>query len=245
MSERLQNYGYRARIGYTSPPATTEVFPYEFYMTVPKGVTLVLTTVGIVDMTPAEIDQAYLLSVQAAKAMKRAGIDLLVLGGVPINLSRGFDNVDSLIRETEEAIGLPVTTSITAQIGALRRMGAKNVAVGHPFTPQHDGMFYEYLEHYGFASTGMGRIGGGAIDLGKIPGSTTLDLGRQLLRDNPQADTLWLPCPHWAAAEAIEPLEQEFGVTVITANQAICWDALRRVGIDDRLEGRGRLLRDA
>ena len=27
-----------------SPPATTEVFPYEFYETVPKGVTLVLTT---------------------------------------------------------------------------------------------------------------------------------------------------------------------------------------------------------
>ena len=24
-------YGYRARIGYTSPPAATEVFPFEFY----------------------------------------------------------------------------------------------------------------------------------------------------------------------------------------------------------------------
>ena len=26
-------YGHRARIGYTSPPVLTEVFPYEFYRT--------------------------------------------------------------------------------------------------------------------------------------------------------------------------------------------------------------------
>ena len=39
-------YGYRARIGYTSPPLTTEVFPYEFYQIVPEGVTLRDTAVG-------------------------------------------------------------------------------------------------------------------------------------------------------------------------------------------------------
>jgi hypothetical protein len=37
-------YGHRARIGYTSPPLTTEVFPYEFYRMAPAGVTLVITT---------------------------------------------------------------------------------------------------------------------------------------------------------------------------------------------------------
>lgn len=33
-------YGHRARIGYTSPPIVTEVFPYEFYKMAPPGVTL-------------------------------------------------------------------------------------------------------------------------------------------------------------------------------------------------------------
>jgi hypothetical protein len=37
-------YGSRARIGYTSPPLVTEVFPYEFYKMAPPGVTLALTT---------------------------------------------------------------------------------------------------------------------------------------------------------------------------------------------------------
>jgi RsmE family RNA methyltransferase len=41
-------YGYRARIGYTSPPAATEVFPYEFYLVAPKGVSLAISTLAIV-----------------------------------------------------------------------------------------------------------------------------------------------------------------------------------------------------
>ena len=42
---------------------------------------------------------------------------------------------------------------------------------------------------------------------------------------------------------AIEPLEREFGVNVVSALQAIVWDALRRVGVSDRIDGYGRLLR--
>ena len=45
---RANIYGHRARIGYTSPPLTTEIFPYEFYKIVPTGVTLVITTLAIV-----------------------------------------------------------------------------------------------------------------------------------------------------------------------------------------------------
>ena len=36
-STRENIYGHRARIGYTSPPLTTEIFPYEFYKIVPAG----------------------------------------------------------------------------------------------------------------------------------------------------------------------------------------------------------------
>ena len=36
--------------------------------------------------------------------------------------------------------------------------------------------------------------------------------------------------------EAIEALEQEFGVTVMAASQACVWDALRLVGVDDAIQ---------
>ena len=51
-------YGHRARIGYTSPPLVTEVFPYEFYKIVPAGVTLMITTLAITTRSAAEVEKS-------------------------------------------------------------------------------------------------------------------------------------------------------------------------------------------
>jgi hypothetical protein len=110
-------YGHRARIGYTSPPAATEVFPYEFYKIVPDGVTLVVHTLPLVERNSEEVDRSYEASLRAAHVMARAGVDILCFGGLPINVSRGFANVDDLIAETEKEVGVPITTSFHARPG--------------------------------------------------------------------------------------------------------------------------------
>src|SRR5215472_1800621 len=94
-------YGHRARIGYTSPPLTTEIFPYEFYRIVPAGVTLVITSLAIVVRSKDEVDQSYDISMRVAREMAAAGCDIVVLGGVPINLSRGSANADQIVRDLE------------------------------------------------------------------------------------------------------------------------------------------------
>src|SRR5260221_1147822 len=101
MDKRDDIYGHRARIGYTSPPLTTEVFPYEFYQMVPAGVTLVVTTLAIVVRSQGEVDQSYDISMKAAREMAAAGVDIVVLGGVPINLSKGHANAERMIMDLE------------------------------------------------------------------------------------------------------------------------------------------------
>src|SRR4051812_43854415 len=70
-------YGHRARIGYTSPPLTTEIFPYEFYKIAPDGVTLVVTSLAIVVRSKDEVDQSYDVSMRAAREMAAAGCDIV------------------------------------------------------------------------------------------------------------------------------------------------------------------------
>ena len=236
-------YGYRARIGYTSPPAATEVFPYEFYMIVPKGVSLVVSTLAIVDMDKDEIDRSYEISLRAAHELARSGVDLVVLGGLPINRSRGSD-VDGLIREVEGNIKVPVTTSTSAQMEAMRKLGAKNIVVGHPFPDDQYGVFTTCLADYNLKTAAIKGAGYPADYLGRVPRSTAMSLARELMKQAPSADTMWLPCPHWAVAESIDPIEKEFGINVVTAHQAITWSALRRCKVDDRIAGFGRLLRE-
>lgn len=221
------------------------MFPYEFYRIVPDGVTLVITTLAIVELTGDEVDRSYEISLEAAREMARAGIDLMVLGGVPINLSRGYDNVDALIGDTEKALGVPVTTSITAQMNALHAVGARNVAVGQPFGESMNPDFEAHLQHFGFNPVGCGALGYPAIDLGRIPLEDAMTIGRELKRRRPDADTIWLPCPHWAVADVIKPLEEELDVRVVAALQAIVWECLWRCRIDDPIDGFGSLFDEA
>ena len=69
---RAAIYDARARIGYTCPPLLAEVFPYEFYQVVPAGVTLVITTLAVIERGQRELDHAYEMSMRAARAFAAA-----------------------------------------------------------------------------------------------------------------------------------------------------------------------------
>ena len=237
-------YGYRARIGYASPPLMTEVFPYEFYQIVPDGVTLVLTTLGIVDRDQAEVDRAYELSMRAAREMAAAGVDIVVLGGVPINLSRGYDNAQAMIRALEAELGVKVSTSLSAQAKAARTLGCRKVVIAQPYDASQNARQSGYAERFGCEVMGAAGWGSTIPRFGQIPADAGLTMGRALIRQYPQADSILFPSPHWPTLAAIDVIERELGVNVMTALQAAVWDALRRVGVDDRVEGFGRLLRE-
>jgi len=236
-------YGYRARIGYTSPPLTTEVFPYEFYQIVPDGVTLVVTSLAIVVRSKDEVDQSYDISMRAAREMAAAGCDIIVLGGVPINLSRGTKNAEQMISDLEAELNVKVSSSAAAQARAAKVLGCKKVVVAQPYAHEDTDRIAGYSNHFGCEVLGATGWGSPFNQIGRIPQHAALELGRKLMREHPDADTILLPSPHWPTAFAIDPLEQEFGVNVMTAHQAIVWDALRRCGVNDKIEGFGRLLR--
>lgn len=237
-------YGYRARIGYTSPPAATEVFPYEFYRIAPRGVTLVVNTLPLVDRTNDEVNRAYEVSLRAAKVMAQAGVDLMVFGGLPINVSQGYGDVERLIRDTEKEIGVPVATSVTAQVKALGKLGSKRVGIVHPYEEHHDARHMDYMREFGLQPTGAIGAGYKFHQLGQIPVGTALKLGHEIKRRHPDTDTIYFSCPHWAIIDAIDPLEQVLGVNVMTALQAIVWESLRRCNVLEPIQGYGRLLRE-
>lgn len=236
-------YGYRARIGYTSPPVVTEVFPYEFYKIVPEGVTLALTTLVVNNATPQELEESYEMSLRVAQEMGRAGVNLVVLGGVPINLCRGVDKVDDLIKTVEESAGVPVTTSVTAQLNALRRLGAHKLGVVNLHVAS--ALDAGYLEHAGFevvASRGVAAMP--ALNhMGKATSRITMDAARELKAAFPEVDTLFFPCPHRPTVDLIQEVEEQLDVNIVTASQAIIWESLRRCGIRDAIPGYGRLFR--
>lgn len=239
-----RRYGHRARIGYTSPPLTTEVFPYEFYRIVPDGVTLVVTTLAIVERSKSEVDASYDISMKAAREMAAAGCDIVVLGGVPINLSRGAATIEQVTRDLEAELKTKVATSASAQAAAAKALGCKKVVVAQPYAHSDTDRIAGYSNHFGCEVLGATGWGSPFNQIGRIPQHAALEMGRRLKREHPDADTIMLPSPHWPTAGAIDVLERELGVNVVGAHQAIVWHALRRCGVNDRIVGFGRLFRE-
>lgn len=237
-------YGHRARIGYTSPLFVTEVFAYEFYAIVPKGVTLMVTTLDIITRSKDEVENSFDKSLRAAQEMAKGGADVVVLGGNPINLTLGVENLADLIAGLERKIGTRVATSTTSQIKALTTLGASKIATVHPFTEAHAPRHEDSIRKFGFEPAGTIGAGSELRDVGRIPKATALDLARKVKDANPDADTIHFACAHWAVAEIIDTVEDELGVDVMTSHQAILWQALRIAGVDDRITGFGRLFRE-
>lgn len=237
-------YGYRARIGYTSPPAATEVFPYEFYKMVPDGVTLVVHTLPLINRTSDEVDRGYEASLRAAHTMARAGVSVVVLGGLPINISKGYKNADEMVAGLEREIGVPVISSFSAQRDALKALRADKALLVFPHDAHHSERHSEQATELGLKPAGHAALGRHFIDLGRI-GEDEVEAAIEAgLKKAPDADTVYCFCPHYATANLIDRIEKKHGVTMMTSLQAIVWKALRTSGVDDRIQGYGRLLRE-
>src|SRR6478672_5207771 len=125
-------YGSRARIGYTCPVFLAEIFPYDFYKIVPEGVTLVTATASVWQGTPEELRRSAEQALGAAQEMARSGVNLIVLGGVPVNLAAGYASVEELAQKVQADCGVPVTASLLCQNHALQALDAKKIVVLSP-----------------------------------------------------------------------------------------------------------------
>jgi maleate isomerase len=236
-------YGSRARIGYTCPPQIAEVFPYEFYKMAPAGVTLMLTTLVLTTRSKQEVDSSFRLSLEAARTMAKAGASVVMLGGNPINLAHGGD-LHGLQESLSKEIGVPVLTSHVSQAKALRALGSRKIATVHPYESEHNARHARQIEAFGLEPCGVIACDRGFLGLGSVPTDMALALSRRLKAEHPEADTIHLASAHWATAHAIDAIERELGVDVMTSQQAIFWHSIRTAGIADRIPGYGRLLRD-
>jgi maleate isomerase len=64
----------------------------------------------------------------------------------------------------------------------------------------------------------------------------------RVLAAAPSADGIYIPCNQWSAADAAPLIESALGVPVVTGAHADHWEAFRTLGINDRIEGQGRLM---
>jgi maleate isomerase len=232
----------RAKIGYVLL-ATEQTIQDDVMALRPDGVGVHFARAPIPDSITAETLAAQVdhLADAAATLLPDGSLDVVCYACTSGSLVIGEERVFAEFRKG--APNAEPTTLITGVIRALRAVGAKSVAVATPYLEEIDRQEDDYLRAAGFDVV---NIDGLRIekdsDMVRVPPAYIVDFA--LSADRPEADALFISCGALRTLDVVGEIERRAGKPVICSNQAMIWDCLRRAGIEDRIQGYGRLLSD-
>ena len=236
--------GWRARIGVIVPPSNT-VNETEFNRLKPDGVSFHFTR------SPLHADPAADGFAAMMRDLDRAGgelascsVDLVAYGCTAGSMACP---ADLLLGRLNEAAGARAVSTAGAILDALEALGATRIAMATPYTEATNAHEAHFLERHGIAVVASAGLGLNATpekirEISRVAPRAVFDHARAV--DRPDAEALLICCTDFNTVDAVEPLEEALGKPVVTSNTATLWAALRALGIEDRIAGCGRLLRE-
>ena len=132
------------------------------------------------------------------------------------------------------------TTVMTSVVRGLRAVGARRIVVATPYLDEVNDHVLAFLTRHGFEVLeiqGLNLRENTEIDL--VEPEFMREYARGL--DRADADAVFICCGALRTLDIVAALEADVGKPVVVSNQAMMWDCLRLVGIEDVVPGYGRL----
>lgn len=244
----VDSLGYRMKFGVIAPSTNTSVQP-EFDGMRPVGVTNHFSRITIPDdpvHSDADFDQLVanirLTMMDAIDSVMSCSPGHLVMGMSAETFWDGKDGSIKLQRRVEERAGVKVTMGSEACEAALKQYkGIKRVAVVTPYMPIGDSQVRRFFSDIGYEVVALKGL--------KCTSPMLIaHESEQTLRDaiielnGPSVDAIVQVGTNLAMARLAGIAEFWLDKPVIAINTATYWHALRKNGINDKVQGFGSLL---
>lgn len=241
--------GWRKKFGVIAPSTNTIVEPDFYRMTVP-GVTAHFSRIWIRDQNLSDNDafEALLEQIRieieyAVQRVMTAEPDYMVMGMSAETFWGGMEGNRQFVEQIKGWTGLDVATGAEACERALNLFGAKRIGVVTPYQPIGDENVIQFFSEIGFEVV---RIKGlrcpTAVSIAHV---SEAELRQALLDvDGDDVDALVQAGTNLSMVGLADEAERWLGKPVLAINAATWWMALRDNGIEDRVYGAGRLLRE-
>ena len=242
MLPELRMNGWRKRIGFISP-SIIETTVHDFFRYAPTGVGHVGITCNIETWGRDHFEGALARLAEDARSLATRKVDYIIHGGVPLIVGRGKGADLELIAAIRNATGLPATTSVRSALDAFDSLGIRKIVLATPYPDEVQQATLAFLKAHDIEVLNAASMKIGFRVLQDIHPQQIYQFGREVLAAAPDADGIYIPCHQWQVQEVIEALEHDTGKPVIGGSSADWWAAFRTLGIRDRIEGCGCLMR--
>jgi len=233
----------RAKIGYVLL-ATEQTVQDDVCRLTPAGVGVHFSRAPIPDSITRDtlLAMAPRLGEAAALMLPDGSLDVVCYACTSGSVVIGEERVAAELRKGAPAA--KATTLVTGVIAALRALGARRIAVATPYVEEINRIEEQYLRQAGF------DVPGGVHGLGIERDSDMVRVAPDFIAelaasvDRPDAEAVFISCGALRSIDVVDRIERDLGKPVVVSNQAMIWHTLRLAGVDDRLQGYGRLLRE-
>jgi len=165
-------------------------------------------------------------------------IDCVVYGCTSGTIAAGYQSIENKIKKAKP--DAEVTTPSTASIKALKKLNLNKIAIFTPYPKKLNDEVIDFFKKENFQVTANSYFDiASDIDIGKVDANYLYDVLSKM--DLNGADALFISCTALPALSIIDKLEKKLGKIVLSSNQALIWDALEKIGINDSINGFGKL----
>jgi maleate isomerase len=177
---------------------------------------------------------------EAARALADVRPEIIVFHCTASSMEDGLGGDAAVAEWIEEAGGCAAMTTGQAITRALKALGVGKLVLISPYVKQTNEHEISYLSEAGFEVVhdfGLGLSGGDEY-IGVTPQRWS-----EIVAENarPEAEGYVLSCTNTTMIEAIEEAEKLTKKPVVTSNQAVLWACMRKLNLDRKVEGGGKL----
>ena len=233
-------YGWRSRIGMLYPSAG--ISEAEFYRLAPDGVSIHTTRMSFKRSNLEEVRHLSRHIEEGARLLADAKVHLIAFNCTAGSLAEGKGHDRKIIQAIEKAVGIPATTTATAVLEALEKLGKRRIILITPYVEAVNETEIKFLRDHGHevvASVGLG------IDDPYQQAAVDPKYWYQLARERRDVggDVYFISCAGIRVVEMIAAIEHDTGLPVVTSNQALMWHCLKLLELQPDSADYGELFR--
>ena len=244
MNESTQRtYGNRARVGLLVPSPNT-VAETEFWRMAPPGVSVHTSRMPFFfDRGPDAFSE---MEADVPRVLAEAGTADPTIIAYGCTASSAVGDPDAKESKLSGQANRRTVTAAASLLSAIRHFGVSKIALVTPY-PQA----VNDKERKFFAENGVEVMADESLivdpaqeqlrNMSHVPTDLIVERAVELGRSD-AGEAIVLSCCDMPTLDAIPAIEEQTGKPVTSSTQALFWRSLRAAGIEDKVEGAGRLL---
>ena len=230
------------RLGVVKPTTTSNSLQ-DLAALLPGDIEMIPQYTGFQYKSLDEFRSSMPIYAEKVAALAAQGADLIHPEGAPPFMLQGFAAEAAYIKEWEARHGIPVFTTGSTQVAALKALGVERFIGYTPFAGELAEAFRQYFIDAGFEVLAMGKPVDDADDVYDLTTAEIRDRIIEAYRTVPgDSQALYILGSGWRVLDVIEDLEDALGVPVLHPVVVRCWYIRTQLGRGEPMQGHGRLL---